>query len=86
MLRLNFLGLLGGQMGKRHERGIFGPNRCAIGHSFRDWPDVQACYRPKIDRSMPGGSLFKFSWPFRWTNGLNVMNGAFLAKSVCYRP
>ncbi|KAF3634807.1 ADP,ATP carrier protein 1, mitochondrial [Capsicum annuum] len=39
---------------KRHERGILGPNRCAIAHDSGVGLGVRGCREPKIDLGVPG--------------------------------
>ncbi|PHT28376.1 hypothetical protein CQW23_32001 [Capsicum baccatum] len=52
-----FLVICMDKQAKRCERGIFGPNRYVIAHSFGAGPMVQACCGAKIDWGMPGRSL-----------------------------
>ena len=47
---------------KQRERGIFGPNWCALAHEFRGGPGVRGCRVSKIDLGVPGrlGSILIF--------------------------
>ncbi|KAF3685638.1 hypothetical protein FXO37_00413 [Capsicum annuum] len=68
---------------KRHERGIFEPNKGVIAHSFEGGPGIRACCGMKSTGACQGGwrssqsGPFNFSWPFGWTNRRNSINGAF---------